>query len=68
MKKIAFLLGCMLFYQPAGAVELAGSTFYVDNYRFDFGMHVTDLPPDGVSINLYTDDLCIILPPSHERF
>ena len=68
MKKMAFLLGGMLFYQPAGAVELASSTFYVDNYRFYFGMHVTDLPPDGVSINLYTDDLCIILPPSHERF
>lgn len=68
MKKTAFLLGGMLFCQPAAAVELVDSNFSVDPYRFYFGIHVTDLPTEGTAINLYTASVCTVLPPNHERF
>jgi hypothetical protein len=69
MKKIAFLLGCMLFCQPAGAVELAVSNFSVDLSRFYFSLDVTDLPEFDASFDLYTaSGVCVILPPSYERF
>jgi len=68
MKKIAFLLGGMLFCLPAVAVELVVSNFSVDPYRFYFGLHVTDLHTEDVAFNLYTSSVCAILPPSHERF
>lgn len=68
MKKFAFLLGGLLFCQPAVAVELLVSDFSVDSYRFYFGLHVTDLPLEHASFNFYTAESCAILPPSHERF
>jgi hypothetical protein len=69
VKEIAFLVGSLLFCQPAAAVELAVSSFSVDSHRFYFGLHVTDLPlvEEGVTFNLYTSDQCVILPLSYER-
>lgn len=68
MKRIAFLLGGLLFCQSAAAVELLASNFSVDLSRFYFSLDVTDLPQFDASFNLYTASTCAILPPSYERF
>jgi len=70
MKRFAFLLGGLLFCQPAVAVELVDSSFSVDPYLLYFTVHFLELPPaeEGVTFNLFPEQNCAMLPPSHERY
>jgi hypothetical protein len=70
MRKIAILVSGLFFCQPAFAIELISSEFSADPYRTYFTAHFAELPPadEGVAFNLFPEDVCVILPPSHERF